>query len=625
MNHSRKYLEPKNKPYWSIIYYQISTNINQDYCSIVLELVDGKYERYEEVISIENSGIFYILFRVPSGCKCISFDCGGSKAVSITFEGCKKISLQQLIFQFLKQSVVRVYQDGMGNYFSRYMKLLTNESNQRINLLISLTRKNRTLTNYSKWLELQSQKVAVQSTKSIAELVISDSDLTYKSVSISSPSEWVLLQCVECSLSEQYQAFIEYELDSVPSTIQLIYFDHDYLTSEGRTNPQFKSDWDNLLFEQNDYLGPIVLIRYSLAQYLLKYFSDKSANARKVISELVYKISSEEQVQHVPIVAYSIPSSKHTFSPYFLAEITKQQVTNTSTSLFTEYNFDIEYDSVTIIIPSRDNVRLLTRAINSILSLTTYSNYRILIVDNQSIQDETLVYLNDIENNQKVHVISYEHAFNYSAINNFAAVHIEQNVPSDYLLLLNDDTEIISPDWLTQMLACFSKRKVGIVGAKLYYPNNTIQHAGVTIGAGGVAGHTFKYFPRDSSGPMNLLGYVRQVSAVTGACLLTTSEIYKKLDGLDEVNLKVSFNDIDFCLKARNVGYKVVWTPHAELYHHESVSRGLDTKGRDKQRFKKEVSFMKNKWKTQYFKDPFYNRNLALNSNYCRLIHPRDL
>ncbi|MFW9609300.1 MAG: glycosyltransferase, partial [Aquaspirillum sp.] len=207
----------------------------------------------------------------------------------------------------------------------------------------------------------------------------------------------------------------------------------------------------------------------------------------------------------------------------------------------------------------------------------------------------------------RVKVLRYDHPFNYSAINNFGVQHARGSIVG----LVNNDVEVISPDWLTEMVRHASRPDIGCVGAKLYYSNGKIQHAGVILGIGDVAGHAHKYFGRNQHGYFSRLKLVQNFSAVTAACLLVRCDVYEAAGGLDENNLHVAFNDVDFCLKVRQAGYRNLWTPYAELYHHESISRGHEDTPEKQARFNKEVDFMKNKWSDILLSDPSYNFNLT--------------
>lgn len=263
---------------------------------------------------------------------------------------------------------------------------------------------------------------------------------------------------------------------------------------------------------------------------------------------------------------------------------------------------------VSIIIPNKDQVTVLKKCIDSIYGKTDYKNFEIIIVENNSTEKETFEYYQYIENEHvNLKVIYYEGGFNFSAINNFAVKEAKGNM----YLLLNNDIEVISENWLSEMVSLAQQDNVGIVGAMLYYPNDTVQHAGVITGLGGYAGHSHKYHPRGKSGYMFRLSCVQNLSCVTAACLLVTKEAYNAVNGLDE-EFAVAFNDVDFCLRVRNMGYQIVFTPYAECYHHESISRGSDKKGEKKERFESERRRLKDRFGDSLLHDPFYNPNLTL-------------
>ncbi|WP_141738569.1 glycosyltransferase family 2 protein, partial [Acidithiobacillus caldus] len=223
-------------------------------------------------------------------------------------------------------------------------------------------------------------------------------------------------------------------------------------------------------------------------------------------------------------------------------------------------------------------------------------------------EEETLEWLRVIEKKYaNVRVLSFNYPFNYSAINNYGA----RNAKGSIIGLINNDIEVISPGWLTEMVSHCVRDGVGCVGAKLYYSNDTVQHGGVILGLGGLAAHSHRQSPRSSPGYFGRLTAVQNLSAVTGAVLLVRKEIFDEVGGLDEENLAIAYNDVDFCLKVRQAGYRIVWTPHAELYHHESISRGLEDTPEKKERFRKEFEFMIKKWGDQLRSDPFYNPNLT--------------
>ncbi len=293
----------------------------------------------------------------------------------------------------------------------------------------------------------------------------------------------------------------------------------------------------------------------------------------------------------------------------------------TSTRAF-ETIFKITYEIegeplISIVIPNKDHAADLKRCLNSIFEKSTWENYEIIIVENGSTQDETLRYYKEVTSGpykDRVKVVTYEYkegeTFNYSRINNFGASFAK----GQYLLLLNNDTEVISVNWMEELLMYAQRKDVACVGAKLYFPDKTIQHAGIVIGLGAhrTAGHTHYKQRRENLGYMGRLCYAQDVSAVTGACLMVKKSIFDDLQGLDE-SFEVSLNDVDFCLRCREKGYLNVFTPFAELYHYESDSRGSDLEGENAKRYDRESEHFRTKWKDVIEKgDPYYNPNFTL-------------
>jgi GT2 family glycosyltransferase len=263
---------------------------------------------------------------------------------------------------------------------------------------------------------------------------------------------------------------------------------------------------------------------------------------------------------------------------------------------------------VSLIVPTRDRLDVLRPCVEALLQRTAYRHFEVLIVDNQSSRPETLAYLGDVaRRDARVRVLRWDYPFNYSAINNFAAAQAGGAI----LGLLNNDVEPINADWLDEMVRQAVRPEIGCVGAKLYYPSGRIQHAGVILGIGDVAGHGHKYFPGTASGYFGRLKVVQNLSAVTGACLMVRKQVFEQVGGLDAEHLPVAFNDIDFCLRVREAGYRNLWTPYAELYHHESVSRGGEDTPEKQARFRAEVEYMKATWGEQLIQDPAYNTNLT--------------
>ena len=277
--------------------------------------------------------------------------------------------------------------------------------------------------------------------------------------------------------------------------------------------------------------------------------------------------------------------------------------------------YRIKYDiegkpKISIVIPTCDHADMLRKCIESIESKSTYGNYEIIIVENNSKEKETFALYKELENKyNNVKVIYWEREFNYSAINNFG---VKEAASGEYILLLNNDIEVITPDWMEEMLMYAQRKDVGAVGAKLLYPDNTVQHGGVILGRGGIANHMFYGLSSDDPGYMGRMCYAQNMSAVTAACMLVRRDVWEDMEGLDE-GYPVAFNDVDFCMRIRKAGYLIVWTPYAELYHYESKSRGRDDDTPEKRsRFLAEHVRFEARWSEEMEScDPYYNPNFT--------------
>lgn len=311
--------------------------------------------------------------------------------------------------------------------------------------------------------------------------------------------------------------------------------------------------------------------------------------------------------------SYAIEAAKGAVA----AHLTAQGFKNfeiTSTKAF-ETIFQIKYEilgnpKISIVIANKDHAEDLTRCISSILERSTYDNYEIIIVENNSVSEEIFSYYKKIQENPAIRVITYEGEFNYSKINNLGV----SQAAGEYVLLLNNDTSIITPDWLEELLMYAQRKDVGAVGAKLYYEDRTIQHAGVVLGLGAhrTAGHSHYRVDHRNLGYMGRLCYAQNVMAVTGACLMMRKSLYEELGGLDE-GFAVALNDVDLCIRAWKAGRVNVFTPFAELYHYESASRGTDLSGANAERYEKESALFRERWKELLAQgDPYYNPNFSL-------------
>ena len=285
--------------------------------------------------------------------------------------------------------------------------------------------------------------------------------------------------------------------------------------------------------------------------------------------------------------------------------------------------YRIAYDiigepKISILIPNKDNIDSLEKCLSSIYEKSTYRNFEVIIIENNSTEAVTFDYYDNLEYDN-IKVVTWKGKFNYSAINNFG----EKFATGEYILLLNNDVEVITPTWLEEMLMLCQRKEVGAVGAMLYYPDNTIQHAGVILGIGGVAGHAHRCYPRGDLGYMGRAAIIHNLSAVTFACTLMKKSVFDELNGIDE-SFEVAFNDVDMCMRIRKAGYLICFTPYAELYHYESKSRGLEDTPEKKKRFEGEVLRFMDRWKAELEAgDPYYNPNLTLSYEDFSIKHDK--
>lgn len=439
--------------------------------------------------------------------------------------------------------------------------------------------------------------------------------------------EFVVLLDHDDTLAPHALFAVAKALQSHPSA-QLLYSDEDKLDERGeRCTPYFKPDFSpDLLYSQN-YFSHLGVYRRELVQAVGGFRPGyEGSQDYDLVLRCIARVADWGDIVHIPQVlyhwrmaagstasgheqkAYANDAARRALQDYF--DSRKEPVTVTVSAPGTyrhSWRTPGTAPLVSLIIPTRDGYAMLKTCIDSILTQTSYSQFEILLVDNQSSCADTLAYMDHLASTGKVRVLRYDQPFNYSAINNFAARHARGSI----LGLINNDVEVISPDWLTEMVGHAVRLDIGCVGAKLYYPNQTIQHAGVICGIGGIAGHSHRHFTRDSTGYFSRLSLIHNLSAVTAAVLLVRKEIFDAVGGLDEAGLPVAFNDVDLCLKVMTAGYRNLWTPFAELYHYESVSRGSDETPEKQQRFLGECEVMQKRWAPLLARDPYYNPNLT--------------
>jgi O-antigen biosynthesis protein len=405
--------------------------------------------------------------------------------------------------------------------------------------------------------------------------------------------------------------------------LDLIYTDEDRIDENGlRSVPYFKPDWNPDLLTSQNFISRLCVYRTETFRAAGGFPEDFE---NFMDWDLALRVSTQipaASIHHIPHILYHrrSPTGKtwqnsgekdsalNVLQEHLDRTLQKGRVFRQKTGeLRIKYSLPANAPLVSIIIPTYNKRPLLQCCIESIINKTCYTNYEIIIVDNRSDDADTLDYLTSLEKAKRARVLKYMHPFNYSAINNFAAEAAE----GEYLCLMNNDIEVISEDWLDEMVGHAARPGIGAVGAMLYYPDNTIQHAGVILLQTGIAGHLYNGNKRGTNGFCGRTSLVQNLSAVTAACLVIRKSTYMDAGGLDETNLPVSFNDVDFCLKVREKGCRNLWTPFAEFYHNESASRGLDDNEEKKARFQRETSHMITRWGNELCNDPAYNPNLT--------------
>ena len=306
---------------------------------------------------------------------------------------------------------------------------------------------------------------------------------------------------------------------------------------------------------------------------------------------------------------YAFEAGKRAIEAHLERPGTKGIVSHTKDLGFYRVQYPVQGQPlVSIIIPNKDEKESLQACLKSIEEKTTYPNYEILIIENNSTSDEIFRYYKELSQNPKIRLLRWKKEFNYAAINNFGA----RQAKGDYLLFLNNDVTVITPQWLEEMLGTCQRQEVGAVGVKLLYPDNTIQHAGCVIGIGGIAGHMFVDMPAERNGYLHKASLLQDMSAVTAACMIIKKDVFRQVGGFTE-KLAVAFNDVDLCLKVNSASYLVVYNPYAQLYHMESKTRGAEDNKQKVRRFQEEIEYMRCQW-LDILKngDPYYNKNLSL-------------
>ena len=409
----------------------------------------------------------------------------------------------------------------------------------------------------------------------------------------------------------------------------VIYTDEDKVTSDLKEHfqPHFKPDFNPDLLCANNYICHLFVVKRSLALKLggqdpaydgaqdYDFIFRCTENAEKIVhvAKILYhwRVHQASTADNPSSKLYAFDAGKRAIEAHLARIGAKAEVSHTKDLGFYRLKYQVQGNPmVSIVIPNKDEKETLKKCLESIWKKTSYSNYEIILVENNSTTQEIRDYYKELDGKERVRVVYWEKEFNYSAINNFGISYAK----GEYILCLNNDITVISPDWLEELLANCQRPEVGIVGARLYYPDNTIQHAGIVLGMGGCAGSLFVGLARSRGGYLHKAALQQDLSAVTAACFMVKKEVFEKVGGFEE-KLAVAFNDVDFCLKVRHAGYLVVYDPYAELYHHESKTRGYENTEAKKRRFQEEIEYMRCHWMPDILRDPYYNENLSLKAS----------
>lgn len=448
--------------------------------------------------------------------------------------------------------------------------------------------------------------------------------------------EWVALLDHDDVITEHALYCVASAIIENPS-IRLLYSDEDKIDDHGRRHdPYFKCDWNIDLFYSQNMFSHLGVFHKPLLNKVGGFrLGIEGSQDYDLVLRCIEHIDAKA-IHHIPRVLYhwrvhaTSTAAGNDAKPY--AIVAGERALNehfgrmnmAASAEWWECGYRVHYKLpellplVSLIIPTRNGLHLIRQCIDSILDKTLYPNYEIIVVDNGSDDPGALQYFDTLRLHERIRVIRDDRPFNYSALNNAAVAQARGEIVG----LINNDIEVIDFVWLSEMVSLAIQPGVGAVGAKLLYPTNTLQHGGVLLGVGGVAGHANKDAPQPCYGHFCRTRLIGSFSAVTAACLLIRKSIYLEVGGLNERDLSVAFNDVDFCIRVREAGYRNVWTPYAQLYHHESATRGTEDNPAKQARFASEVHYMMRRWGALLTSDPAYNPNLTIEHENFGLAWP---
>ena len=440
--------------------------------------------------------------------------------------------------------------------------------------------------------------------------------------------EFIVLLDHDDVLPRHALAAVVHELNRHPDA-DIVYSDEDRIDEAGRRyDPYFKPDWNPELFYSQNLISHLGVYRTAMVRQVGGFREGFEGSQDYEMALRVVEETQPARIRHIPLILYhwrAIPGSaaldvhQKSYATDAARLAVEAHFTRTGVVATIEpaphapYYQRIRYKvpeprpHVTIVIPTKDRTELLSTCVTSIVSRSTYRQFDVLIVDNGSSEPESHAYFERVQQDPCISVLRIDGPFNFSRINNQAA----SRARGSLLCFLNNDTEVISPDWLEEMVSLAVRDGVGAVGAMLYYPSNTMQHAGVVLGLGGIASHPHRGERRGMPGNYGRAALTQTMSAVTAACMVLRKDTFEAVGGFDET-LAVAYNDVDLCLRLGARGFRSVWTPYAELYHFESISRGDDLHGANLPRFRAESQAMRDRWQGLLDADPYYNPNLSL-------------
>lgn len=415
-----------------------------------------------------------------------------------------------------------------------------------------------------------------------------------------------------------------------PGHLSIFYADQDERDSRNvRANPWLKPEWDEDQFLAQDYISAACVIPASAARRVIDdVCSEDSLAIYEILARLVLA-SVPAPVRHIPYIAVTTPAGTWCRSSALRADLVRSLLAERMGSAAIPPVVELKRfgtlsvrrplpespPKVSVIIPTRDRLDLLKVCVEGVLRRTTYPNVELIIADNDSAERETLVYFERCVADPRVKIVEWPHPYNYSAINNFAVA----QASGQYLCLLNNDTEVIDPSWLCEMMAHAVRPHAGAIGAKLLYPDRSIQHSGVVVGMGGAAGHAHRGLSDGDPGYFAQALLTHGATAVTAACMVVAKEKFERVGGLDAEMLAIAYNDIDLCLKLRAAGWRNIYVAEAVLIHHEGKSRGLDFAPEHLARYLRELAAFQERWGTIGFRDPMHHPALDLASETYRL------